>query len=183
MIARPPYGFLSAIGIPSSWSFDEVFRSEGAKVILTPIRAPNANAYAERVMKPSGRSARLDADPGSRHLDRRFGPMRPLQHGRPSRSCLAPLWRKTSPDGCESSGCPPSRPTRRPRCVNDDLCLSRAIDIRREGVVGESEVRVDSPRGVARIEVGDFREPERLAPDTQSPESREAPQSLMRAQR
>jgi putative transposase len=28
-------------------SFDEVFRSEGAE-ILTPVQAPNANAYAER---------------------------------------------------------------------------------------------------------------------------------------
>ncbi len=27
-------------------SFDEVFRSEGAQVILTPIRAPTANALA-----------------------------------------------------------------------------------------------------------------------------------------
>ena len=30
--------------------FDEVVRSEGAWVIVTPIRAPNANAYAERVI-------------------------------------------------------------------------------------------------------------------------------------
>jgi putative transposase len=31
-----------------SHAFDEVFRSEGFKVIRTPVKAPNANAYAER---------------------------------------------------------------------------------------------------------------------------------------
>ena len=31
-----------------SHAFDEVFRSEGMRIIRTPIRAPNANAYAER---------------------------------------------------------------------------------------------------------------------------------------
>jgi putative transposase len=31
-----------------SRAFDEVFRSEGIKVIRTPVQAPNANAYAER---------------------------------------------------------------------------------------------------------------------------------------
>jgi hypothetical protein len=38
-------------------SFDEVFRSEGTRVILTPFQAPKANAYAERLSVPRGRSA------------------------------------------------------------------------------------------------------------------------------
>jgi transposase InsO family protein len=29
-------------------AFDQIFRTEGVKVIRTPIRAPNANAHAER---------------------------------------------------------------------------------------------------------------------------------------
>jgi putative transposase len=29
-------------------AFDEVFRSEGAVVLITPVQTPNANAYAER---------------------------------------------------------------------------------------------------------------------------------------
>ena len=32
-------------------TFDEVFRSEGIRVINTPIRAPQANAYAERLVR------------------------------------------------------------------------------------------------------------------------------------
>jgi len=54
-----------------SRSFDEVVRSEGAKVILTPIRAPNANAHAERVIETI-RAECLDWTLilGRRHLDR-----------------------------------------------------------------------------------------------------------------
>jgi transposase InsO family protein len=29
-------------------SFDDVFRSDGAEVLVTPVQAPRANAYAER---------------------------------------------------------------------------------------------------------------------------------------
>ncbi len=54
-----------------SQSFDAVVRSEGARVILTPIRAPNANAYAERVIATI-RAECLDWTLilGRRHLDR-----------------------------------------------------------------------------------------------------------------
>jgi transposase InsO family protein len=31
--------------------FDEVFESEGAQILRTPVRAPNANAYAERFVR------------------------------------------------------------------------------------------------------------------------------------
>ena len=56
-------------------SFDEVFRSEGARVILTPIRSPKANSFAERVVK-TVRSEILDWTliHGRRHLIASFAP-------------------------------------------------------------------------------------------------------------
>jgi putative transposase len=54
-----------------SRSFDAVVRSEGARVIVTPIQAPNANAHAERVIQTI-RAECLDWTLilGRRHLDR-----------------------------------------------------------------------------------------------------------------
>ena len=51
--------------------FDEVFRSEGIKVIRTPVQAPNANAYAERWVR-TVRGDCLDRTliAGRRHLER-----------------------------------------------------------------------------------------------------------------
>lgn len=54
-----------------SGPFEEVFRTEGAEVILTPIRAPKANAYAERWVE-TVRAECLDhvLVLGRRHLER-----------------------------------------------------------------------------------------------------------------
>jgi putative transposase len=54
-----------------SRAFDDVFRSEGIKVIRTPVQAPNANAFAERWVR-TVRNDCLDRILiiGRRHLDR-----------------------------------------------------------------------------------------------------------------
>jgi putative transposase len=76
-------------------AFDEVFRSEGIKVIHTPIRAPQANAYAERFVR-TVRSECLDwlLILNRRHLERVLRiyvdhyncerPHRALELGRPA---------------------------------------------------------------------------------------------------
>jgi hypothetical protein len=58
-----------------SGSFDAVFKADGTRIICTPIRAPNANAFAERWVGTI-RAECLDWTliQGRRHLERFFGP-------------------------------------------------------------------------------------------------------------
>jgi hypothetical protein len=88
-------------------SFDEVFRSGGAKVILTPIRSPKANSFAERVVK-TVRSEILDWTliHGRRHLDRSFVPT-PLTTTR-----SGPTGTRASNPGEPVPGCPGRRDPR-----------------------------------------------------------------------
>jgi len=76
-----------------SGPFDTVFRSEGMRVIRTPIRAPNANAHVERVIETI-RAECLDWTLilGRRHLDRTLRTYAGhYNHGRPHRALgLAP---------------------------------------------------------------------------------------------
>jgi transposase InsO family protein len=55
-------------------SFDAVFRSEGAQILQTPFRTPNANAYAERFVR-TVRAECLDhlLVVNARHLERILG--------------------------------------------------------------------------------------------------------------
>jgi len=57
-----------------SGPFDEVSRTEGVKVVKTPIRAPKANAFAERWVR-TVRTECLDwmLALGRRHLERILG--------------------------------------------------------------------------------------------------------------
>jgi putative transposase len=83
-------------------SFDEVFRSEGADVVLTPARAPNANAVAERFIS-TGRAECLDwmLILGRRHLDRTLAThAEHYNRKRPHRSLdLLPPWAEAAPPG------------------------------------------------------------------------------------
>jgi putative transposase len=55
----PTCGFSSTTGTQKFCGpFDEVFSTEGARVIETPIRAPKANAFAERWVETLRRECR-----------------------------------------------------------------------------------------------------------------------------
>jgi hypothetical protein len=96
-------------------TFDEVFRSEGITVIETPIRAPQANAYAERFVR-TVRAECLDwlLILGRRHLESvlriyiaHYNRERPHR----TRAALARLDKCGAPNDRRSDQAP--RPTRR----------------------------------------------------------------------
>jgi putative transposase len=69
-------------------AFDEVYRSDGIKVIHTPVRAPRANAYAARFVR-TARAECLDwlLILGRRHLERTLRVYTPhADHERPRRA-------------------------------------------------------------------------------------------------
>jgi putative transposase len=102
-----------------SRAFDEVFRSEGVKIIRIPFRAPQANPFAERWVGTVRRDC-LDwlLILNRRHLERVLCPLRrPLQHpqaasrARPetTHTTASPTPRRLEP----TKPAPPTRPTRR----------------------------------------------------------------------
>jgi putative transposase len=125
--------------------FDEVFRSEGTRVILTPIRSPKANSFAERVVKTL-RSEILDWTLilGRRHLDRVLRtyashynaerPHRGLDLAVPeSRSPVAP-WMRSPRSGAGISSAGSSVSTTRSPREGSSFCSPQGMSQMREGI-------------------------------------------------
>lgn len=104
-----------------SGPFDEVFRAEGTSIIRTPIRAPNANAVAERCVA-TVRSECLDWTLvfGRRHLDRVLHTyLRHYNEHRPHRALdLQPPDPGPRPDAVPSGGPSEGAAARHPRRVD-----------------------------------------------------------------
>jgi putative transposase len=87
-----------------SRSFDDVFRSQGGEMLVTPVRAPKANAYAERWIR-TVRAECLDwlLILGRNHLDQAYG----------STSSITTATGPTAHSGCKRQIRRPGRPSPR----------------------------------------------------------------------
>jgi hypothetical protein len=101
-----------------SRAFDGIFQSEGSAVIRTPMRAPNANAYAERWVGSVRREC-LDRAPDLRSPPTRACPPRlrpPLQPAAATPSSRAPMagWLRRNRSSTRAQGSHASSPAARP---------------------------------------------------------------------
>ena len=99
-------------------AFDDVFRSEGAEVLITPVQAPNANAYAERWIR-TVRAECLDwlLIVGRGHLSRCFRPTSSTTTATVPpgpRAGTAGSTGRSDRHHTRSASCGPARPARRP---------------------------------------------------------------------
>jgi hypothetical protein len=98
-------------------AFDDVFASDGTKIIMTPIKAPNANAFAERWVR-TVREECLDwmLIWGRRHLERVLGEyVRHYNDQRPHRSLALRPPRGIAPGSVPSAVAVADRVRRRDR--------------------------------------------------------------------